>query len=82
MALARRDVRFKLDEEMHRALKIFAKHDGLLDGEFVEKIILRELARRIHDATLTAAQLQVAGITGKGGESASSRRNTSNSSID
>lgn len=72
MALDRKDVRFKLDPEEHARLKLVADHDGLDDGEWVEQLVLRELARREalarRESSLLEALARV-GISGKNRDS-------------
>lgn len=65
MALERKDVRAKLDADMHSALTAVCNADQLDIGEWVEQVIVRELRRRIHDAHAIAAATQHLGITGK-----------------
>lgn len=65
MALERKDVRAKLDEEWHRALGVVSDADRLDIGEWVEELIVRELKRRIHDAHAIAAATQHLGKIGK-----------------
>lgn len=64
MALERKDVRAKLDPEVHKALKILCKAAGKTDAQYIEEILVPELLKRIHDATLIAAEATIAGITG------------------
>lgn len=67
MALERKDVRFKLDADMHAALDAIADVDGKDLGEFVEEIVVSVVRRRVHDATVLAERLLKAGITGSNG---------------
>jgi citrate lyase gamma subunit len=46
MALERKDVRFKIDPADHRRLDVVVEHDEKDLGEWVEQLVLRELARR------------------------------------
>lgn len=70
MALERKDVRAKLDPDMHGALTIVCETDQLDIGEWVESLIVRELHRRIHDAKNIAEKTSRLGITGNRRESA------------
>lgn len=70
MALERKDVRAKLDPDMHGALTIVCEADQLDIGEWVENLIVRELHRRIHDAKNIAEKTSRLGITGNRRESA------------
>lgn len=65
MSLERKDIRGKLDPELHTALKIFADVDGVTEAQFIEDIVVPVLRRRIADATLAAERLTDAGIIGK-----------------
>ena len=65
MALDRKDVRAQLDAEMHEALAVISDADQLDIGEWVEELIVRELKRRIHDASVIAERTAHLGITGK-----------------
>jgi hypothetical protein len=68
MAIERKDVRAKLDEEWHRALAVVSDADHQDIGEWVEELIVRELKRRIHDAHAIAAATQHLGKTGRNRE--------------
>lgn len=71
MALERKDIRAKLDPELHAALKAMCDLDGVDMGEWIEAQIVPVIKKRIHDATVLASELQRLGITG------STRENTS-----
>ena len=73
MALERKDIRAKLDPDMHQALKVLARVEGLTEGELIEQIIVPVLRRRIHDATVIAAEATLAGISGKAWDSPARR---------
>jgi hypothetical protein len=64
MSLERKDVRTKLDAELHAALKVFARLDGFTEAEWVERVLVPEIRRRIGDATVAAAELARLGISG------------------
>lgn len=68
MALERKDVRFKLDERDHAALRAICDVAGVDVGEFVESIIVPEIRRRAHEAIELAERLARRGITGKNRE--------------
>lgn len=70
MALERKDVRSKLDADMHAALTVVCETDQLDIGEWVESLIVRELHRRIHAAKNIAEKTSRLGITGSRRESA------------
>lgn len=64
MSLERKDVRFKMNPDMHRALSVVCELDHQDMGEFVEALVLENLKRRMHDAMVLAGELQRLGITG------------------
>ena len=68
MSLERKDVRFKLDPEQHQALTVLADVDGVDLGEWVERIVWKEIARRVHEATVIATRTGRLGISGKNRE--------------
>lgn len=68
MSLERKDVRAKLDPELHAALKIFADLDGVTEAQFIEDLIVPVLRRRIADAKVAAERLASAGIFGNNRE--------------
>lgn len=74
MALDRKDVRAKLDDVVHQALKLFARLDGITEAEFIERIVVPVVERRIADANLAAAELARLGIIGNNRESLGRRR--------
>jgi ABC-type maltose transport system permease subunit len=59
-------VRAYLDADLHEALKIFADIDGVTEADFIERIVVPILRRRIADATVAAELLARAGITRTG----------------
>lgn len=66
--LERKDVRFKLDPDMHAALTIVSDADALDLGEWVEKLVTGEVQRRVHVYTVAAEKLRRSGILGNSGE--------------
>lgn len=68
MSLERQDVRAKLDHDDHRALVRICDLDGVTIGEFVERLLVPVIRKRIHDANVLARDFPVAGITGNPGE--------------
>lgn len=64
MAIERKDVRAKLDDDMHASLKAICDLDGIDMGEFIEQILVPVIQKRVHDAMLLAERLQRLGITG------------------
>lgn len=69
MALDRPDVKPRLDHDIHAALKVFAKHDGMTQNEWCEKVITDAVSKRIHDVNLTHAELASLGIFGRSRDS-------------
>lgn len=69
MSIERKDVRFKLDEQDHAALKAICDVTGVDVGDFVESIIVPEIRRRTHEAIELAERLTRRGIAGKNRES-------------
>jgi hypothetical protein len=64
MALERKDVRFKMDAEMHQALTVLAECAQVDIGEFVELVVQREVIRRVHEASVIAERTSRLGING------------------
>lgn len=64
MAVERKDVRAKLDDDMHAALKAICDLDGIDMGVFVEQLLVPVIQKRIHDATVLADRLHRLGIAG------------------
>lgn len=68
MALERKDIRAKLDPELHAALKAMCDLDGVDMGVWIEAQIVPVIEKRIHDAMVLAEKLQRLGISGNGRE--------------
>ena len=64
MSLERKDVRCKLDPEVHAAFKAISELDGKDVGELTETLIVEFVTRRIHDATVLADAVARLGIAG------------------
>jgi len=73
MSLERKDVRAKLHPDVHAAMKVLADADHMDDGEWVERVIEREVRRRVHEATVIAAAAARLGIAGNNWESGAQR---------
>ena len=69
MSLERKDVRFKLDPEVHAQLKAICDHEGIDMGDFVEALVKPVVIKRVHDAIALATKFQRLGISGSGRES-------------
>lgn len=70
MSLERQDVRAKLDHDDHRALVCICDLDGVTIAEFVERLLVPVIRKRIHDANVLARNFPDSGISGNGGEPA------------
>lgn len=70
MALERKDLRLKLDPADHAGLQMLAEIDRLEMAEWAEAVLVAEVKRRIHDATVVAERATRLGISGSAGESA------------
>ena len=68
MALDRKDVRAKLDPDMHAALTVLCEVDQLDIGEFIERELVRVIKDRVHVATVIAERTARLGISGKNRE--------------
>lgn len=68
MALDRKDVRVKLDAEVHAMLVCVAEVDDADIAVWVEALVAAELKRRVHDARLIADQFPRAPVSGSGRE--------------
>lgn len=68
MSLERQDVRAKLDPDMHEALTAICDAKGLTVGEFVENLLVPEIKRLVHEASVITERLRVSGGTGKNRE--------------
>lgn len=64
MAIERKDIRAKLDDDMHAALKAICDLDGVDMGIFIEQLLVPVIQKRSHDAIVLADKLQRLGIAG------------------
>ena len=64
MSLERKDVRFKLEYDVHQALTILAEVAQVDIGEFCEQIVQQEIERQVHVATVVANRTACLGING------------------
>lgn len=64
MALERKDIRAKLDPDMHTALVAICDTEHMDIGEFIERELTSIIRKRIHDANVLAAKTAHLGITG------------------
>jgi hypothetical protein len=68
MSLERKDVRLKLDPELHGALSEICAIDGVEIGEFVEHLLIPVIRKRCADAIALSRALREAGFSGSGRE--------------
>ena len=64
MSLERKDIRAKLDPEIHAQLRVICEIDGVDMGDFIEAALLPVIAKRVHDAMMLAQKLQRLGTSG------------------
>jgi hypothetical protein len=69
MALDRVDVRAKVDPDMHEALVAICDAKGVTLGEFIEALLVPEIKRLVHEATVIADKLRRTPASGNGRES-------------
>ena len=69
MALERKDVRFKVEPDAHEALTKTCAALNVDIGEYVEGLVIADLRRRVHEATVLAPLAPLLGINGKSRES-------------
>lgn len=67
--LDRKDFRGRLDPSWHELMRAVADAEAMSDGEWIEALIVRELRRRVHAATVIADAARRVGISGNGRES-------------
>jgi hypothetical protein len=65
MALERKDVRTAVDDEVHKALVIFARHAGTTVAEYVEKLIQDDVSAKVSVTIEHYHELAKAGIVGR-----------------
>lgn len=70
MSLERQDVRAKLDPDDHRALVRICDIDGVTIAEFIERLVVPVIRKRVHDANLLARDFPLPGTSGSSRESA------------
>jgi hypothetical protein len=67
--LERKDLRLKLDPDVHAALVALADVKRLELAEFAEQIVAADVRRRVHEATLIAQKTACLGFVGNRRES-------------
>lgn len=65
MSLERVDIRAKLDPDMHEALVAICDAKRLTLGEFIEALVVPEITRLVHEATVITEKLRISGTNGK-----------------
>ena len=68
MSLPRKDVRVKLDFDMHEAMVICAELDGIGLERWCEKTVCDAVRRRVHAANVLAKRSKELKISGIGGD--------------
>ncbi|WP_424195500.1 hypothetical protein ACMYR3_06090 [Ampullimonas aquatilis] len=68
MSIERKDIRFKLDHEVHEALKVLADVDGRDLCDLLEQLVIEFVDRRVQAATVITSRLARRGLSGNGGE--------------
>jgi hypothetical protein len=76
MAIERKDIRAKLDDDMHAALKAICDIDGVDMGVFIEQLLVPVIQKRVHDAIALAEKLPRQGTSGKTRRSAGTAGNS------
>lgn len=66
MSLERKDIRAKLDPELHAALTEICALDGVEIAEFIESLLVPVIRKRCSDAIALAQALERQGISGSG----------------
>jgi len=62
--LERKDVRLKLDHDIHAAAKAIAETEGMEIAEWVETVITAVIVKRVHSASLVVDALTASGSLG------------------
>jgi hypothetical protein len=65
VALERKDVRAAVDDEVHKALVIFARHAGCTVAEYVENLIQADVSAKVSVTIEHYHELAKAGIVGR-----------------
>ncbi len=63
-----KDVRFKLDPDLHAAMAVLADADCKDLGEFVRDLVEREVRRRVLTARVITERTSRLGISGNAGD--------------
>lgn len=68
MSLERQDIRAKLDPDMKRALQAICDAKGITEAEFIENLLVPEITRLVHEASVITDRLHGRGQPGKNRE--------------
>ena len=68
MRIERKDIRGKLDADVHAQFKAICDVDDVDMGDFIEALLLPVIAKRVHDAIELATRLQRLGTSGNNRE--------------
>lgn len=68
MSLERKDVRLKLDYDIHAAVVAIADTQGMLPAEWVEQVVVGLVRKRVHEANLLITSLISSGSLGTFGD--------------
>lgn len=69
MSLDPKDLRLKLERDVHAALDALADIEGVGLAEYAERIVGEFVRRRVHEATVLTERVGRSGISGKRWES-------------
>lgn len=64
MSLDRKDLRIKLDPDDHTGLTLLAESEGCELADWAERVLVREIRRRVHAAMVLAKKAERLGIAG------------------
>ena len=64
MSLERKDIRAKVDADVHESLRAICTARGIEIADFVEALVVPEVRRLIHEANLIVASLPRSGKNG------------------
>jgi hypothetical protein len=66
MSLERKDIRTKVYSDVHDCLKAIVETEGKTIEAFVEELLVQEVDRRIHQASMLAARASAVGRKPRG----------------
>lgn len=64
MSLPRKDVRLKLDHDIHAACAAIAESVDMLPAEWCEQVMVGIITKRVHEASLMIGRLEASGSLG------------------